>query len=185
MANANTEVTLDQLHAGILGKIAAQFPALKTVAAYEEDRKALPVPACLVEMAEFETNGADDPGTEQLAVMIRFEARLVIGFRTPRAKLEIRKLAAALATFARLNRWGCPVGPAEVIGAWPDDFGPEVDQYECWRVEWRQEVNLGESIWNDDGITPTTPLFSYAPYIGPAHKDKYKPLDALLEGGVP
>lgn len=185
MANANTEVSLDALHAAILAKITDKFPVFKTVDAYLEDRKALPTPAFLLEMSEFETGDADDPGTGQLAVYVRFEARLVVGFRTPRAKLEVRKMAAAVALFARLERWGTRAGPAEVIGAWPDDFGPELDQYECWRVEWRQEVHLGASVWKDEGITPASPLFSFAPDIGIPHRDKYKPLDALLQDGPP
>lgn len=185
MANANTELTLDALHDAIVARIKAQFPALKTVQAYRLDRKALPTPACLVELTEFETTSdAMDPGTEQLAVTARFEARLILGFKTPQAKLEIRKLAASVAAFARLNRWGLPVGPAEVIGAYPDDFDPELDQYECWRVEWTNVIHLGESVWNDEGLPVGDPVFSWAPKVGLGNEPYYRPMGELLPPGA-
>ena len=180
MANANTVTTLDAVHEGIVAAIKTQFPALKTVEAYRLDRKNLPVPACLVEMTEMDNEPDIDPGTEQLAVMARFEAKLVIGFRQggKNPKIEVRKLAAAFAAWARLKRWGCPIGPAEVIGAYQDDFDPELDQYECWRVEWQQVIHLGDTIWKDDGETPT-PYFAWAPITG----DRQNYVD--MEGNAP
>lgn len=184
MANAITEVTLDQVHDGIAAAIRARFPDLRTVEAYRLDRKNLPVPACLFELEEMEADKDADPGTEQLAVRARFAARFLIGFRqgAKNPKAEVRKLAASFAAFARLQRWGCRVGPAEVIGVYPDDFDPELDQYECWRVEWVQVIHLGATVWRDEGVTPT-PVFSFAPDIGPGHEPDYKPFDELL-GGV-
>lgn len=178
MANANTVTTLDAVHAGIVSAIREQFPNLKTVEAYRLDRKNLPVPACLIEMTEMDAALEIDPGTEQLAITARFEARFVIGFRqgANNPKLEVRKLAAAFAAFARLKRWGCPIGPAEVIGAYQDDFDPELDQFECWRVEWQQVIHLGDTVWKDEGEVPT-PFFSWSPQIGSAHADKYTDID--------
>lgn len=180
MANANTVTTLDAVHAGIVAAIAAQFPDLATVEAYRLDRKNLPVPACLIELTEMDAAPDDDPGTEQQAVNARFEARLVIGFRqgAKNPRLEIRKLAAAVAAFVRLRRWGCPIGPAEVLGAYPDDFDPELDQYECWRVEWRQLIHLGDTVWTDDGTVPT-PVFSWSPEIGIQHEPDYVGFDEV------
>lgn len=173
--NANTVTTLDAVHAGIVAAIEAQFPALQTVEAYRLDRRNLPVPACLIELTEMEVDPTIDPGTEQLPVLARFEARFVIGFRQGalNPKLEVRKLAAAFASFARLQRWGCPIGPAEVVGIYPDDFDPELDQYECWRVEWQQVIHLGGTVWTDDGEVPTRVFTSFAPLIGEAHEGDY------------
>lgn len=170
----DTTVTLDQVHDGIKAALQAQFPDLH-VEAYREDRTGLPVPACLFELTEMEGAPDHDPGTEQLAVTATFEALLVMKFRQPgkNARLEVRKLAAALAAFARLQRWGCPIGPAEVVGAFPDDFNPELDQYECWRVEWRQVLHLGDTVWNNDGVAPSEVYLGITPKIGPDHKDDY------------
>ena len=172
--NANTVTTLDAVHDGIIAAIKAQFPDLKTVEAYRLDRKSIATPACLIEMTEMDIDMDIDPGTEQLATVAQFEARFVIGFRqgAKNPKLEVRKLAASFAAFARLQRWGCPIGPAEVVGIYPDDFDPELDQFECWRVEWRQVIHLGDTIWKDGGEVPT-PFFSWAPNFGDANKDGY------------
>lgn len=184
MSNANTNTTLDAVHEGIVQAIKAQYPDLKTVEAYRLDRQNLPTPACLIELTDMETGVDPDPGTEQLAVMARFEAKFVISFRQglKNPKLEVRKLAASFAHFARLQRWGCPIGPADVLSISQDDFDPELDQFECWRVEWQQIIHLGDSIWNWSGETPT-PVFSWAPNIGIPHEPEYKPFDEFT--GVP
>lgn len=187
MANANTEITLDELHQAIEQEIRAQFPDLKLVEFYREEEERKPptpeqLPACLLEMSEMEPTPDVDPGTEQLAVNARFEARLVLGFRTPKAKLEIRKLAAAFAVFLRLKRWPTLANPAVTLGTGPaevttimaDDFNPELDRYEVWRVEWLQELHLGTSIWKDEGVTPGAPLYSWRPDIGNGNADKYQ-----------
>ncbi len=176
MANAQTMISLDALHEAIVRAIQRKFPALVTVEAYRQVRGGLPVPACLVELAELEAADDLDPGTEQLAVMARFEARLVIGFRQGGLNpgLEIRKLAAALAVFVRQQRWGLPVGAADVLGCWPDDFDPGLEQFECWRLEWQQVIHLGESVWTDEGQVPV-PYLTWAPEIGAAHEPDYRP----------
>lgn len=192
MANANTEVSLDDLHAAIVADVHAAFPGLALVEFYreEDDRNPLrsdQLPACLLQATEFEGDNEHDGGTEQLTVQMRFDARLVIGFKTPQAKLSIRKLAASFAAFLRKRRWvdpnnpakKLPTGEAVVIGGYPDDFSPELDQFEVWRVEWTQSVDLGLTVWTD-GVVPTGVLASWAPNIGPDHVGDYKPLDQFL-----
>jgi hypothetical protein len=175
MTNANTEITIDQLQTAITTNIAAQFPDLKTVALYDEDdRDGNPLPAVFVEVEDFEAYPDEDPGTEQTAVQLRISARIVIGFRTAKAKTEIRRLAAALAHFVNQNRWGLPVSPAEFLVAGPDDFDPGLDQFETWRVEWQQIVHLGTSVWESDDTTPTEILYSWRPEIGTAHEGDYQ-----------
>jgi len=179
--NADTSIDIEDLHDAIAGAISAQFPDILTVEFYREesDRQSISsisLPACLIEMTEMEPSPQDDPGTEQLAVWARFEARLIIGFRTTKAKIEIRKLSAALAVFLRFNRWSLPVGPAEVLAIIPDNFSPELDRFEVWRVEWRQLIHLGESVWVDDGSGQLNPVYSWAPEIGTGHEEYYKPI---------
>lgn len=170
----NTEVDLTALHATITNAIAVRFPALATVEFYREDRDELPVPACILDLCEFEGAPEDDPGTGQLAVMARFEAEFIIGFRTPEAKMSLRLLVAAFSAFLHEKRWpGGLTGPARDIHAYKDDFKPALDQYEVWCVEWRQIVHLGESVWSGAGVTPTTVYLGFAPEIGAAHEDDY------------
>jgi hypothetical protein len=189
MSNANTETTLDAVHSGIVAAISAHFPDLATVEFYRLDRKVLHVPACILELTSMERFKDPDPGTEQLAVMAQFEAKFVISFRQGAAnpKLEARKLAAAFAAFAKFRRWGCPIGPAEILGIYPDDFDPELDQFEVWRVEWEQIIHLGESVWNaPPDWVPTEVYLGFAPNIGPDHVDDYiGPLTGNIEDNLP
>lgn len=187
MANAHTVIDLADLHLAIETAIREQFPDLRLVEFYREEGERKPpdpeqLPACLLEMSEMEPSPEDDPGTEQLAVNARFEARLIISFREPRAKLEIRRLAAAFAAWLRLKRWphptlpgkSLPTAPAQVIAIMPDDFGPELDRYEVWRVEWLQPLHLGDTVWKDEGVVPGAPLYSWAPDIGTGHENDYQ-----------
>lgn len=198
MANPNTAVDLAKLHAAITQEIKAAFPTLKVVEFYREEHDRDPVdsastPACLLELSELDPTGVDDPGTEQLTVTARFSARVIIGFRTPRAKLEIRRLAGALAVFLRNKRWGLttdgvteriPSGPATVVAIMPDEFSPELDRYEVWSVEWAQTLDLGESVWLDTGLSPDTPMYSWAPKIGFGNEHNYTPSLAQATAGA-
>jgi hypothetical protein len=169
-----TETTLELVHQVITDAIKAQFPNLSTVEFYREDRDGVTAPACLLDMTEMENVPDDDPGTGQLAMDCRFESEIILGFRTPGVKLEARKLAAAMAVWLRLRRWpGIECGPVEVIGCYPDHFNPKLDQYEVWRVEWHQVINLGVNEWNVAGDVPTIVLGSWKPEIGQANADKY------------
>ena len=76
-----------------------------------------------------------------------------------------------------MQRWGLPVGAADVLGCRPDDFDPGLEQYECWRVEWQQVIHLGTSDWTSDGATPTDPAVSFVPAIGAEHEADYLHLD--------
>lgn len=195
MADANTEVDLGVFHDAIVADIKAQFPDLATVEFYREvDERAegMPLPACLLELSEMPASNDDDPGSTQWPTVARIEARLIIGFRTPRAKIEVRKLAGALAVWLRRRRFNdpttpgrtLPTGAADVIGCFPDEFDPALDRYEVWRVEWDQQLDLGATVWTNEGVTPT-PVFSWAPDIGIGHEDKYDEIVPSLPGATP
>ena len=174
--NANTEINFTTLQETIVATVKAKYPSLLAVEFDREDREGLEIPACLLDMPEFEGASEIDPGTGQIAVMARFEAEFILGFRTPRAKLAAREMAGAFAAFIHQARWpGGKTGPAEHIHAYKSDFKPELDQYEVWCVEWRQVVHLGTSVWNNDGIVPQI-VFSWSPDIGNGHEADYVPL---------
>jgi hypothetical protein len=175
MANAVDPCDLDALHQAITNTIAAAFPDLKTVEFYRLDREELPLPACLLDLVEMEHDHFD-PGSEQAQLLVRFEARFVLGFRKQSAKLEVRKLAAAFAALLRKTlRWPGVKGQGAIrlIGCFPDDFEPVLDQFEVWRVEWQQPLWFGESVWKDIGTTPSTVFLGIAPEIGIPHVDDY------------
>lgn len=185
MADPIDNVTVDTLHQSITDAIKAQFPALATVEFYREDRKGLTVPACLLNLTEMENAPDEDPGTGQLAMDCRFEAEIILNFRTPSVKLVVRQMAAAMAAWLRLRHWpGVIGGPAHVIGCYKDDFQAELDQYEVWRVEWHQVVHIGP-LEADDGVIPQQLLGSWVPDIGLGHESKYVPIDTTTAPQVP
>jgi hypothetical protein len=150
------------------------MPAVASVQAYPSDRTALALPAVLVDLEDMEAAPEADPGTEQLAVLTRWRARLILGFRTADVYRQIRKGAGQLASLTHLNRWGQPVGPARVTLVGPDPFDPDLDQYEVWVVEWEQLVHLGASVWDGVGIVPQTVYLGLEPETGPENIDEYE-----------
>jgi hypothetical protein len=185
--NANTELDMEALQDAMVATIQAAFPALQTVEFDREEtnRAELPVPACLLEWGDLDGFADPDPGTEQQAMTARFEARFVVGFRTPQAKLETRKLALAFAAFLRRqSRWpGAVTGPAMVMGCHRDDFHAELDQFEVWRVEWSHVVHLGASVWTGEGVTPTRIYLGSAPDVGVGNEASYVQVAGPTNGG--
>lgn len=187
--NADTETTLDQFYAAVVNDIRAAFPVFATVEFDREDRENIPLPAVLLEISEFEDANDMDPGSEQWSVDARVEALVLLGFREAAVKMEVRKAATALAVWLRKRRFShpskpgkkLPTGEVRLQGCYKDDFNPELDQYEIWRVEWTQNMTLGPSVWagETDGTTPT-PVYSWAPAIGTGNEDQYNELDPLL-----
>lgn len=166
---------LDALHQGIVDAIKAQFPQLVTVEDYREEteRVQLRIPACLLELSEMTPVLEEDSGTDQLPVQLRFEARLILGFREQKVKRAIRTLAGSFAAWVYQNQFGQPVEGAQVMGAYPDDFDPTLDQFEVWRVEWQHLAFLGDTVWNGEEFLPQTVLVGISPDIGTDHEDDY------------
>ncbi|RQQ37066.1 hypothetical protein [Burkholderia stagnalis] len=174
----------------VVAKIQAAFPDFKTVEfdREENDRDELEagdLPAILLDLNEFEEAPEADRGTGQLPMRARVEARVVIGYRTARAKTAARTAAGCLAAWLRLRRFVCEgvwTEAAQVIGAYRDDFAPGMDRYVVWRVEWAQVLHLGASVWKEAGAIPKNPSFSFAPDIGLGNEACYQP---LFPQGVP
>jgi hypothetical protein len=178
--NADTEIDLDALHDAVVAAIVAGMPAVASVQSYPSERTALNLPAILVDLEDMEAAPDADPGTEQLAVLTRWRARLILGFRTADVYRQVRKGAGQLAHLVHLNRWGMPVGPARVTIVGPDPFDPDLDQYEAWVVEWEQVVHLGASVWGDEGIVPQTVYLGLEPETGLENIDKYIQIEPPL-----
>jgi len=189
MADIDTSLDFDLIHAQIAAQIQAHYPAFKTVEFYRDDEtENIPTPAILMEMSEVEPDLTEDAGTGQLPAYLRFEARIIMGIRTPAVKRAVRKAACALAGWLHLKAWanGVNAGPCEVVAVSPDEFDPRLDKWAVWRVEWRQQVFLGDSVWDgeNDGTVPES-QYSFAPRIGIPYADEYIPLDGSEPFPVP
>ncbi len=157
----------------VIAMLAAEFDSFKTVAAEDEARKALAVPALIVQISELEPDPDKDPHTGQFPCLIRLEARIVMGHRTPGVRREVLRAAGAVAAFVHSNRLGVAWGAATVIAVDPDEFAPQADSFDIWRVEWVHAADLGTSYFVDDGVTPARVLTSWSPDIGLAHEADY------------
>lgn len=192
-----TGTDLAAMHQAIVTASAAAFPGVH-FEFYRTDRKNLtfgtgavnqpPKAYCLLELAEMDASDFD-PGTEQQPVVARFEAEFVIKSLQDNARLLIRALAGSYAAFLRKQiRWpGVLNGPIRVVGCYKDDFSPELDQYEVWRVEWTQDIWLGAGVpWvppaGDIELAevPQQVLYSFVPLVGIPYEPEYGDL-----AGVP
>lgn len=157
----------------VVAALAAQFPTFKTIAAEDESRKELQVPALLVQFSEIEPDPDRDPHTGQFPGRLRVEARVVLGHRTPQVRRETIKAAAAVATFVHNNRLGVLWGAGVVVAVEPDEFAPVVETHDVWLIEWAHTVDLGQTYFVDGDVTPTEVLTSWSPDVGPDNESSY------------
>lgn len=177
----------EALNTAIAATIKQKFPNLKLVAPFPErfDERELVLPAFLFEVTEVEAAPESNAGSGQAPVSLRFEAHVVFSFKTPDVRVLLPALAGdILVRGVHEERWGVPCEPARTIGAYPDTFREELEQYACWRVEWEQVIDLGDSAWDelpdlprlkavlvsenvpydDPSVKPAVPLPPYLPY---------------------
>jgi hypothetical protein len=173
-------VSIDTLHENIKAALEEQFTDAN-VAFYGRPGDRIQTPAILLELEDIQTDDPDDIGTEQTAVMLNFNAYVVLDYKIGK-KQAVKVLAAAVLGFIRGKRWDCPVRAANVIGAYPDVIAGKEEDYEVMRVEFSHETLLGDDIWTDDGIMPWKVYLGLSPLIGPDHVDDY---ELVYEGDEP
>nr|WP_253308965.1 hypothetical protein [Rickettsia endosymbiont of Ceutorhynchus assimilis] len=143
------------LHQAICKTLKEEIPAIQTCEMYRAERREIIAPAVFVELASLEPG--KDPGTEELALRARFEARVVVDGTVEDSQVVVRSLAAEVARVVSKNTWNVEnVSPGEFISAEIDGFRPELDAYLVWLVEWVHELHLGESFWLEGKIKPHT-----------------------------
>ncbi|WP_143689641.1 hypothetical protein [Wolbachia endosymbiont of Nilaparvata lugens] len=148
-------MNLKDLHDKICTTLKREIPAIQTCEVYPAIRKELVAPAVFIELSSLEQG--KDPGTEELALKARFEARIVVDSTIENAPLIVRTLAAEVAKVVNKNTWNIKnVSPGEFISAEIDGFRPELDAYLVWMVDWSHQLHLGKSIWTENKIKPHT-----------------------------
>ncbi len=141
------------LHEAICKTLKEEIPAIQTCEVYPAIRREIIAPAVFVELASLESG--KDPGTEELALRARFEARVVVNGTVEDSQVVVRSLAAEVARVVNKNTWNVEnVSPGEFLSAGVDDFKPELDAYLVWLVEWVHEVHTYQSMWSETGIIP-------------------------------
>ncbi|WP_353289011.1 hypothetical protein [Wolbachia endosymbiont (group A) of Pogonocherus hispidulus] len=138
------------LHQKICTTLKEEIPAIQTCEVYPAIRKELLAPAVFVELVSLEPG--KDPGTEELALRARFEARVVVDGTVEDSSIVVRELATEVARVVNKNTWDVEnVSAGEFLSAGGDDFRPELDAYLVWLVEWVHELHTGQSMWLETG----------------------------------
>ncbi len=178
---ADQPFQLDELYSAIELHIKNHLPGLAYVGTMPDMLCRLDVPAVVIELPEFEPG--EEPGTGETALVMRFEARVIIGAETADCEKLAAWSAAQLAILLRMQHWGLEVGPAQFERAGRDWSRPELDSYVVWAVEWTQEVHLGEQEWPWPVQPPGSLVWGIHPDVGPGHEPDYVPVDQL--GNLP
>ena len=159
---STTFTQIQQYQDAIESKIKARFPVFNTVKPFPQERLhgEITLPAFLYEINELEAAPSHDGGSGQAPVDVRVECHLLFSFTDRDINRRAPALAADVLAFAHKQRWGVPCEPCETIGAAPDSFNPELEQYCVWRVDWHQVLDLGDNVWaNDPDAHPPTQIF--------------------------
>jgi len=163
---------IEALHSAIIAHLKSEHPETVNVDAYPKLRRQVSVPAVFIEVQD--VTPQTDKGTEQLTVSLRFAARCISGVVGADAGLSALTLAMDTALFVHQGRrFGKKVSAAKILTVDQDAFEQELLGYLVWRVEWSHEIDLGESIWTDEGVTPTQVFLGITPEIGLPHVDDY------------
>ncbi len=161
---------ITDLHNAILAEITSKIAGIETSGFYPKLRTAIKTPAVFIDLASMEPGA--DPGTGELALIARFEARVVVG-SSDNACLQVRELATEVARIINKNNFGLNVKAAALVSIAPDHFRPEIDAFEIWLVEWQNEIHIGQSVWDGVGIMPEQIFLGYVPFVGIGNEDKY------------
>ena len=142
---------ISQLLTNIRNEILARSE-IESCLIYPSARSEILAPAVFLEIANF--SSADDPATEELALNISLEARVIIDSSIENSEVICQFLACNIANLIHLNCFGCEVTPAQISGISRDAFRPEFDMFTCWLIEWSHQIHIGNSVWLETGVTP-------------------------------
>ncbi|MBD8791203.1 hypothetical protein IFR09_17075 [Pseudomonas syringae] len=168
---------LDELYDAIEQHIKDCLPELAYVGIMPDMLHQIDLPAVVVEVAEFESG--EDSGTGQTALVMRFEARVIVAGETPDALKQAAHGAAQIAVLLRDQYWGLEVDAAKFERAAQDWTRPELDGYAVWVIEWTQGVELGEQEWPWPDQRLGTLVWGVYPETGAGHEADYVPVEQL------
>ncbi|MFV3326622.1 hypothetical protein ACNFG0_09125 [Pseudomonas sp. NY15372] len=174
----DSPIPLGEVYTAIEEHIKDGIPGLAYVGTMPEGIDVVTPPAVVLELVGF--NDADkDPGTGEVAVEARFEARVIVGQEEPNCLHVAAFVAAQLTVLLRMQSWGLPVEFAEFVRAERDWSRPELDSYAVWVVEWSQVIYLGTEEWPWPNQPPGSLVFGFSPDTGPGSEGQYQPPEAM------
>lgn len=170
-------LSLDGLYAAIEAHISAAVPGLELVATMPHMLQQLPVPAVVIEVVEFEPG--QDRGTGETALVVRFEARVIVAPEQEDCQQQAAFVAAQMTGLLRMQSWGLDVEFAEFVRAAQDWTRPELDGYAVWVVEWTQQIHLGEQEWPWPNQPPGNLVWGFSPDTGAGSEGSYLPPEGM------
>lgn len=146
-------IPLGQVYTAIEEHIKAAIPGLVYVGTMPEGRVCIDPPAVVLELVGFE-DADKDPGTGEVAVDTRFEARVIVGQEEDNCLHVAAFVAAQLTVLLRMQSWGLAVEFAQFVRAERDWSRPDLDSFVVWVVEWTQIIYLGKEDWPWSDMLP-------------------------------
>ncbi len=120
--------------------------------AFPKRRDDIRLPAILIDLAELEPGG--DPGTDELALISHWEARILVSDQM--AESDLWALVQAAMFWLFNHTWpGTNIGRVRLKQAGPDHFSPEFQGHRIWLIEWTQSIRVGESVWDGSTVIPS------------------------------
>ena len=143
---------LELLHQEILEGI-SQLTGVMHCGNYPRRMDEVTLPAVFVDLVELEPD--TDPGTDELALITHWEARVIVAESQKEADEIIRSLIITVMKWLFSHSWPQKnIGRAQLKQAAPDHFSPELQGHIIWLVEWTHSVRVGDSVWDGEGVVP-------------------------------
>lgn len=129
---------------GILETELSNLTNISSVNVHPKRKDQIVLPAILLDVAEIEPG--EDRGTDQLNVVVHFEARIVMSDQDSPISiwLMVQSVVRWLFDYDFPERG---LGKSKFKSAAPDNFSPDLSGHRVWVVEWTQEIRVGENVW--------------------------------------
>lgn len=162
--------SLELLYGVIETQISEAIPGLAYVGTMPDKLQHVALPAVVLELTELEPGR--DPGTGEVGVDARFEARIIVGSEQEQCQQQAAFAAAQLAVLLRMQTWGLEIEQAEFVRAAQDWTRPELDGYAVWVVEWTQGIYLGKEEWPWPDQPPGSLVLAVGPDAERVHPEE-------------
>lgn len=153
MNRQDTSIDIEHLLSSIRGDMQKNLPNVSVFdgeasGAFSSDQGL----AIQLDVLRLDPDRTFNPGTEQTAVSVVLQATILVTKNQLHPTHISRSTAISLASQISWQRWGCPVGPAELDLVAPKPISLEGFHPIAWAVTWKHAAFLGRSLWDSDRI---------------------------------
>lgn len=180
-------MSVDALLAAIKLGIETEFSSIATVDftadIHDRLRGSIDVPAVLIDCVRFPV--LDDSMVQgEIRVTAQGNLFVLVDFKRLNAQSFARHLALQLGRFIHRRNWSVSgAHPTITSNIEKDDFSPELDRFEVWRVDFSFIVTVSPESLEGYLLSPETVLFSYVPRVGPPHEPAYRSINEFIVDG--